>query len=188
MEELLEGLCCPAAHFSMPGFLIVPKFPLRLIVERGKQIERDISRLKMGRIGLRNVMAEAAQRCLARKDLRLTATKQRGGISTSEQAGCNGFCVTFNARDLPGKKDARIAPQLQRGGQQGGGGDVGVAVHLAEAQKLGALEARYQAEDARLIAKAHIILESDQVVAIGALVLLPELHRSIGPAAGARIG
>src|SRR6185437_12952482 len=106
MEELMEGICGPAAHFSMPGFLIVPQFPLRLIVERGEQIERDISRLKMGRIGLRNVMAEAAQRCLAGKDLRLIATDQSGGISAREQAGCDGFCVAFNARDLPGKKDA----------------------------------------------------------------------------------
>ncbi len=43
-------------------------------------------------------------------------------------------------------------------------------------------------EHARLIAKPHVILKSDQVIAIGALILLPQLHHRIRPSAGSRIG
>jgi hypothetical protein len=46
---------------------------------------------------------------------------------------------------------------------------------------------RLSSDDASLVTELHVILESDQVVAISALILLSELNDSPGPAAGARI-
>ena len=60
-------------------------------------------------------------------------------------------------------------------------------MHLAEAQELGVLKSGDHAKDTRLVRIAHVILEPDQIVAVGALILLPELHNGIRPAASARI-
>ena len=59
---------------------------------------------------------------------------------------------------------------------------------LAEAQELGVLQARNQAQDARLLAEFQVILEAHQVEAVGAQVLLAELHHGPRAPAGARIG
>jgi hypothetical protein len=67
MEELLERFSGPATHFRMPGFFVVAKFAPHLFIESRQQIEGDICRLKMVRIGVRNVVAKTAERCLARK-------------------------------------------------------------------------------------------------------------------------
>ena len=58
---------------------------------------------------------------------------------------------------------------------------------LAEAQELGVLEARDQAQDARLLAELHVVLKSDQVEALGAQIFLAKLHDGPGTAAGARV-
>ena len=58
---------------------------------------------------------------------------------------------------------------------------------LAEAQELGVLQAGDQAQDARLLAELHMVLEADQVEALGAQILLAELHHGPGTPAGARI-
>src|ERR1041385_7211269 len=55
---------------------------------------------------------------------------------------------------------------------------------LAITQKSGALQPGNQAEYARLVAVFEVILEADQVVRVGAQVLLPELHDGVGPLAG----
>ena len=58
---------------------------------------------------------------------------------------------------------------------------------LAETQELRALQSRNHAQDAGLLAELQMVLEADQVEAIGAQVLLPELHGGPGTAAGTRI-
>src|SRR5258708_28991107 len=60
-------------------------------------------------------------------------------------------------------------------------------MHLAEAQEFSALQARDHAQHTLLIAKAHMILKADQVVAAGARVFLPQLNHGVRAAARARI-
>ena len=60
-------------------------------------------------------------------------------------------------------------------------------MNLAEAHELGAFEARDQAQNPRLLAESQVVLESHQVVAVGAQVLLAQLHHGVRPAPGARI-
>ena len=60
-------------------------------------------------------------------------------------------------------------------------------MNLAEAEELRVLQPRNHAQDAGLLAELQMVLEADQVEAIGAQVLLPELHGGPGTAAGARI-
>ena len=74
------------------------------------------------------------------------------------------------------------------GVEQRGRVDVSVAMDLAEAQELGVLEPGNQAQNARLLAEPQLILKADQVEAVGAQILLAQLHDGPGPAAGARIG
>ncbi len=60
-------------------------------------------------------------------------------------------------------------------------------MNLAVAQKPGAFQPGDQTQYTRLLAKFQVILESDQVVRIGAEIFLPQLHRSIRNSAGARV-
>ena len=66
--------------------------------------------------------------------------------------------------------------------------DVGVAVDLAVAQEGGVFEAGDEAEDAVLLAELEVVLEADEVVAVGAEVFLAELDDGVGPAAGFGVG
>jgi hypothetical protein len=45
-----------------------------------------------------------------------------------------------------------------------------------------------EAQDAGLVAELEVVLEADEVVAVGAQVLLAELDDGVGPAAGLGIG
>ena len=69
-----------------------------------------------------------------------------------------------------------------------GGVDVGVAVDLAVAEEGGVFEAGDEAEDAVLFAEFEVVLEADEVVAVGAEVFLAELDDGVGPAAGFGVG
>ena len=60
-------------------------------------------------------------------------------------------------------------------------------MNLAEAEELGMLKPRNHAQDTGLLAKLQMILEADQVEAIGAQVFLTQLHHGPGPVARSRI-
>ena len=81
-----------------------------------------------------------------------------------------------------------MGAELEGFGEQRGRVDVGVAVDLAVAQEGGVLEAGDEAQDARLLAEFQVVLEADQVVAVGAEVLLAKLDDGVGPAAGPGVG
>ena len=81
-----------------------------------------------------------------------------------------------------------MGAELERLGEQRGGVDVGVAVDLAVAQEGRVLEAGDEAQDAGLFAELEVVLEADEVVAVGAEVLLAKLDDGVGPAAGLGIG
>ena len=66
--------------------------------------------------------------------------------------------------------------------------DVGVAVDLAVAEEGRVFEAGDEAEDAGLLAELEVVLEADEVVAVGAEVFLAELDDGVGPFAGLRVG
>src|SRR3984957_4169356 len=61
-------------------------------------------------------------------------------------------------------------------------------MNLAVAKELGVLKPGDHAEDAGLVAKAHVVLKSHQVPAAGARVFLTKLHDGPGAAASARVG
>ena len=79
------------------------------------------------------------------------------------------------------------ALELQGRREQRGSVDVGIAVDLAVAEEVGVLEAGDQAEDAGLLAELHVVLEADEVEALGAEILLAKLDAGLGPAAGPRV-
>src|ERR1035438_4269200 len=60
-------------------------------------------------------------------------------------------------------------------------------MNLAEAQEARILKPGNQAQYAGLLAKFEMVLESDQVVAVGAQILLAQLHHGPGGLAGAGI-
>ena len=77
-----------------------------------------------------------------------------------------------------------MGAELERFGEQRGRVDVGVAVDLAVAEEFGVFEAGDEAEDAGLFAEFHVVLEADEVVAVGAQGFLAELDGGVGPATG----
>src|ERR1035438_7529273 len=79
--------------------------------------------------------------------------------------------VRITAGNLAGEEDFGACAQLQRGGEEGGGVDVGIAVDLAEAEELGIFEAGNEAQDAGLFAELHMVLKTDQVEDFVAQVL-----------------
>ena len=133
-------------------------------------------------------MAQRTQGGLARQRPRRAAGRQRGGVKPRHQPRGNGFHVSFHARDLPGEQHLGARAQLQRGRQQRGRVDVGVAMDLAEAQELGVLKPRNHAENARLLGELQVVLEAHQVEAPVAQAFLAELRHGVGPLAGARVG
>ena len=81
-----------------------------------------------------------------------------------------------------------MGAELQSFGEEGGGVDVGVAVDLAVAEEGCVFEAGDEAEDALLLAELQMILEADEVVAVGAEVFLAKLDDGVRPATGLGIG
>src|SRR6185437_5969494 len=108
----LEGHCCSAAYFCMPGLLVVPKFTPALFIQSRQQIERDVRWLEMIRIGVRDVVGKAAERCLARKSTKFIAEAQRCRIAARDQSGSDRFGVAFHTRDLSRQEDFLISLQL----------------------------------------------------------------------------
>ena len=60
-------------------------------------------------------------------------------------------------------------------------------MNLAVAQEARVFEAGNEAQDASLLAELEMILEADEVVAVGAQILFAQLHDGPGSFAGARI-
>src|SRR5581483_6826909 len=65
--------------------------------------------------------------------------------------------------------------------------DVGIAVDLPVAQKARVLQPRDHAENPRLLGKAEMVLETDNIVGVGAQVFLPQLHYCIRTLPSARV-
>ena len=105
---------------------------------------------------------------------------QRGGGDSGKLSGGNRFDVALDPGDLPREQHARMPLHLQRGKQQGGRVDVGVAMNLPVAQEARIFQAGDQPQHARLLAEAEMVLEADQIVGVGAQILLPELHHRVG--------
>ncbi len=114
--------------------------------------------------------------------------REGGGVAAGEEAAGDGLGVAFDAGELAGDEDAGVGAELERFGEQRGGVDVGVAVDLAVAQEGRVLEAGDEAEDAGLLAELEVVLEADEVVAVGAEIFLAELDGGVGPAAGLGVG
>ncbi len=97
--------------------------------------------------------------------------------------------VPFDAGDLSGAVDVR--PRLQGSVQRDRERPIeeGVAMDLAEPHPLGLLQPRDAAsEDALLLGPGEPRLESDQVPRRAREVLAAQLHNSVRPGAGARVG
>jgi hypothetical protein len=60
-------------------------------------------------------------------------------------------------------------------------------VDLAEAHELGVLQTGNQPQNSRLFGEFQMILEPDQVITIGAQILLAKLDDGVGSAPGSRI-
>ena len=66
--------------------------------------------------------------------------------------------------------------------------DVSITMYAAEAQELGPLQARNQAEYPGLSPVSHFGLAAYQIVGVAGGVLGPQLNQSVGSAARARVG
>src|SRR5258708_19247458 len=76
---------------------------------------------------------------------------------------------------------------LERRSEQCGGIDVSVAVDLTVTKKARIFQAGNETQHFCLLTKFQVILEADEVIRVGAQVLLPQLDCCVGDAAGPRI-
>src|SRR3974390_342904 len=133
-----------------------------------QKVERYICWLKVFGIGVSYVMREGTERGLAwcRRWLGVGSAGSRE--DSCHQASCYGFHITLDTTDLSCEQYARVRLHLQRLVQKCWGVDVGVAVNLAIAQEPGIFESGDQAHDTGLLSKLQMILESHEIVRIGA--------------------
>src|SRR5262250_4026939 len=108
-------------------------------------------------------------------------------MNTGQHSRGNRLYVAFDAADLSRKENPRMHAHLLRRVQQGGRVDVGVAVDLPKAEKARIFESWNQAQDPGLLAVFQVILESHQIVGIGAQVLLPKLDDRVRRLAGSGV-
>ena len=169
------------------ALLLVADLLAQLFFKRLQQIKRDVGGLEVFGIGVGDVVDQRAQGAGARRGDRFLATNQRGGVETGQQPGGDGLRVTLDAGKLAGKHEPWRFLEAECFVQQQRGLDVGVAMDLAVAQEARIFKAGNHAQHARLLAEFQMVLEADQVVAVGANVLLAQLHYCPGAQAGAGI-
>src|SRR6266852_4595947 len=66
-QKTIHAFDSAAAYFGVPGALVMAKLLPRGVVERGQQVEGDVGRLVIGRVGGRDVMAQRADGRLSRE-------------------------------------------------------------------------------------------------------------------------
>ena len=155
---------------------------------RGREeVEGDVGGLELLRFGVGDVVGQAAVGTGSRGWRWGAALRDGCGVASGQHAAGDRFGVAFDAAELAGDHDARVGLELQGFREQAGRVDVGVAVDLAVAQEGRVFEAGDEAEDARLLAELQVVLEADEVVAVGAEVLLTKLdarRRASGRSSG----
>src|SRR5579875_1538969 len=181
MKKCLESFAGASAKRFMTRLPVTPETTFRRFIQRREQIEGDVCGLEAACISVRDVVTQAAESGLARKDLRFFARRKPRRIAPCDQARRNGFGVTLHSEDLP------VCFQLKRRKKQSGRVDVGITVHLAEAQKFSLFESGNHPKHSRLLAKTHMVLKPYHIEAVRTLILLAELDDGVGPFAGARI-
>src|SRR2546423_5565586 len=102
----------------------------RRFIQRGKQVEGDVGRLIMRRVCSRDVVTQAAKRRFARERLRSLAAGLRYRVPRGYQAGCDGFNIPLDTRDLAREEYARMLPKLERRGEQRRRVDISIPVDL----------------------------------------------------------
>src|SRR5271170_2282605 len=116
VEERVHGEGGAAARFGMAGLLVVAKLVARGLIKRREEVEGDVGGLKVLWVGVGDVVAERAECGFARKRFGWEALCQLRCAAAGEEARCDGFGVAFDAADLPGEEDTRIALELKRAG------------------------------------------------------------------------
>src|SRR5262249_9673801 len=95
--------------------------------------------------------------------------------------------VSLDPADLTGEEQPRLPAQRKILGQKLRRVDEGVAVDLAEPQKLGPLQSGNLAKNPLLLRPGQTRLETDQVVRATREIFLSELHHRAGSLTGPRI-
>src|SRR5690349_1530854 len=127
----------------------------------------------------RDVAEQGSERRGGRRWRQFLPARIGGCIETGDQADRSRLHITFAARHLAGKAQARLGAQSELTIQQLWRVKEGVAMQPAEPRELGVLQSRNGAEYALLRAMLQLGLEADDVVERAELVVLTELHDRI---------
>src|ERR1700680_5139642 len=142
--------------------LAVPNFP----IEWRQKVERYVGWLKSLWVRVGDVVRQRSKRAGSRRRNRGLARSQRRRVNSRHESGSNRFHISFNSANLSRKKYFRMLFHLQCFQEQRRRVDVSVAMDLPIAQEARVFESRNQPQNARLLAKFQMILESAQVVGI----------------------
>ncbi len=163
-------------------------------VERLHDAEVHVHGLVVDRVFARRPGKEGSEGRLTWEGGRLDAPRGGGDLERHVQPRAHRLAVALRARQLP--RHVRGHAEVPRGSarqseaivEQARRVDERVAVHDPVAGELGVLQAGDHAEDAALLGKRQVRLESHEVVARAVRVLRAQLERSPGAPARMRIG
>ena len=149
-------------------------------VGRRHDAERDVGRLIVARVGVRDVVRQRADRRRPRRRARLLAARpapprcgRRSGPTPPTRRSPRRRRSDRRRTDRRASCVCHVSRSTRRPV------DVGVAVHHAEADELRLLEARNQPQHARLLAPLQLRLKADEAEVIAGEVVLPQLHDGV---------
>src|SRR5215831_7758170 len=147
----------------MPIDLSLYLSPVRF-AQRWQKSKRNVHWLKILCFCVGNVICQASHRGPARRPMRRTIACYFCCVNSSHQSGGHCFDVSFNPRDLPCKKNARIIAHLQSLVEHRRSADESVAVNLSKADEFGLFEPGNQTKHALLLTELQMVLKSNEVV------------------------
>ena len=152
-------------------------------MERREQAEIDVHRLERRRLGVAgDVAQQRAQRGGGGQGLPVAPREFSGSHHARDQPNRRAFDIALAPGHLARKADMRRGAQAQLAVEHLRRIEEGVAVQAPQPRKLGILQPRNGAEQFDLRAIFQLGLEPDHVPQRAQLVVLPQLHHSIGPA------
>src|SRR5437588_10403010 len=85
------------ADLRVAGLLVVPQSAPCLIVESGEQIEGDVRRLIVLRVGRRDIRTQRTERRFAREWPGDPCRSELHCMTPGHEAGCDGFRISFDS-------------------------------------------------------------------------------------------
>src|SRR5208337_3224642 len=135
------------------------------VLQGRKQIEGNVGRLKVARVGVRSIVEQRPERRGARGRREGSPRQLLSQRHSSKEASGDALHVSFHTTKLACDKDVGRGTKAEVSREQPGRVDISVAMNLPQAQEFGRFEPGDHAQDVLLLGKLEVVLKPHQVVA-----------------------